>query len=545
MTRCATTLLAVVVAGALSACSPTVVPAPAPTTPTPTRPPSATPSATTLPTETSVPAQPSAVTLTTSPSAQPPLGSAEPPLGSAQPSFGTPSVVPPTPTPAPTDAPTLTPTPAASGVSVHIGQMTLPTYPYRDFLRTEQDPLYGLPVQRLDRAAYEAASPIPLPRSYQTLVVENDYLRLTFLPELGGRLYSAVVKSTGQEIFYHNAVVKPSRYGPLLPIEDNWWLAVGGMEWAFPVQEHGYAWGRPWTYQTAASAGGLTVTLRDSAEPGRVSAQVQVFLPARGATFTLQPRLVNGTDHTVPVQFWVNAALAPGSSSATANMRFIVPVNQVVVHSRGEQGWNLPAPRMAMPWPVVAGRDLSRYDQWDDYLGFFAPYLPAGFMAVYNPDADLSVARVVAPGKTPGNKLFAFGLKFGDRSYTDDNSQYIEMWGGANTSFWPEDDIQLAPGGVVQWHETWWPLPGLGGLTQANDRVAINLLSGAAVRILSAQPEQATLLFSAGGIELARESLALSPARPVERAIPASTGSPVRIQVVASDGSVMADYQTQ
>jgi hypothetical protein len=545
MTWRATIFLTVVAAGVLSACGPADVPTLAPATSTPPQAPLATPSATTLPTETPIPALTTTtptVTLAASPSAQPSLGT---PTPSAQPPSGTDTPVPSAQPPIGTDTPAPPPTPTAPDVSAHTGQVTLLTYPYRDFLRTEQDPLYGLPIQRLDRAAYEAASPVPLPRSYQTLVVENDYLRLTFLPELGGRLYSAVVKSTGQEIFYHNAVVKPSRYGPLLPIEDNWWLAVGGMEWAFPVQEHGYAWGRPWTYQTASSAGGLTVTLRDSAESGRVSAQVQVFLPAHGAAFTLQPRLVNGTDHTVPVQFWVNAVLAPGSPSASADLRFIVPVDQVVVHSRGEQGWNLPAPRLAMPWPVVAGRDLSRYDRWDDYLGFFAPYLPAGFMAIYNPGADLSIARIVTPGKTAGNKLFAFGLKFGDRSYTDDNSQYLEMWGGANSSFWPEDDIQLAPGGVVQWRETWWPLAGLGGLTQANDRVAINLLPGPAVRILSAQPKQAVLLFSADGVELSRESIALSPARPVERTIPASAGSRVRIQVVAADGSVMADYQTQ
>ncbi len=528
----ATTFLGVVAAGILCACSPAGVLTPTPATSTPSPAPLVTPTATTLPTETPGP-EPTPATPTLMPTASP----------SPQPPFGTD-----TPTPSPQPSPqidTPTPTVAAPAVSVHTGQITLPTYPYRDFLRAEQDPLYGLPVQHLDRAAYEASSPIPLPRAYQTLIVENDYLRLTFLPELGGRLYSAVVKSTGQEVFYHNAVVKPSRYGPLLPIEDNWWLAVGGLEWAFPVQEHGYAWGRPWTYQTASGADGLTVTLRDSAESGRVSAQVQVFLPAHGAAFTLEPRLVNGTDHTAPVQFWVSATLAPGSPSASADLRFIVPANQVVVHSRGDQGWTLPAPRLPMPWPVVAGRDLSRYDQWNDYLGFFAPYLPASFMAVYSPGADLAVARVVAPGKIAGNKLFAFGLKFGDRSYTDDNSQYVEMWGGANSGFWPEDDIQLEPVGAVQWRETWWPLAGLGGLTQANDRVAINLLPGPAVRLLSVQPEQATLLFSAAGVELARESIALSPARPVERAIPTSAGSSVRIQVIATDGSVMADYQTQ
>jgi hypothetical protein len=141
------------------------------------------------------------------------------PTPGTQPSSSTPEPAtgdqPPAPSPQPLAPPTPSlppPTPTPPGVSVYAGQVALLTYPYRDFLYGEQDALYDMSVQRLDRAAYQATSPRPSPQGYQTLIVENAYLRLTFLPELGGRLYSAVVKSTDQEVFYHNLVVKPSRY---------------------------------------------------------------------------------------------------------------------------------------------------------------------------------------------------------------------------------------------------------------------------------------------------------------------------------------------
>jgi hypothetical protein len=420
----------------------------------------------------------------------------------------------------------------------------LPTYPYRDYLRDEQNSLYGITVQHLDRAAYEAATPKPSPQHYQTLVIENTFLRLTFLPELGGRLYSVVLKATEQEVFYHNPVVKPSRYGPLLPIEDNWWLALGGMEWAFPVQEHGYAWGVPWTYDVSSDTQSVTVTLRDSSDAGRLRAEVRVTLPDNSSTFSVQPRLINGTDHSLPVQFWLNAALAPSSPSLASNTQIILPVSQVVVHSRGETGWQLPGPRSPMPWPLAGGHDLSHYEQWANHLGFFIPYMQADFMAVYNPNADLGVSRIVSSGQIPGHKIFAFGPDFSDRSYTDDNSQYLEMWGGVNSGFWPEDDIQLAAGDVIQWYETWWPLAGLGGLTFANDQVAFSLLNDSSIRILSARKRQVMLLLSADGFELSRTALVLDPAQAIEWPAPGASRPSFRVQLFTPSGDLIADYQT-
>jgi hypothetical protein len=88
-----------------------------------------------------------------------------------------------------------------------------------------------MPYYSLDRGRYDAGKIED--RDFTLIVLENDYLRLSLLPELGGRIYQAVFKPTGHNIFYQNPVLKPSPWGPP---EMGWWLAAGGMEWGLPVE---------------------------------------------------------------------------------------------------------------------------------------------------------------------------------------------------------------------------------------------------------------------------------------------------------------------
>lgn len=401
------------------------------------------------------------------------------------------------------------------------------------------DPLYNLPVFYFNRPEFEAAAPTPAPVEYEVVVLENGYLRLTFLPELGGRLYSAVFKPTGQEIFYHNPVVKPSRYGGLQPPEANWWLATGGMEWAYPTQEHGYRWGAPWSYRVEQVDERAAIVLSDIA-PGRVGAEVEVILPANSAAFTVRPRLVNGTAQTVPVQFWLNAALTLDAPTMSPYTRFIVPTDRVVVHSRGAEGWAVPDAGETSPWPQVDLLDLSDYSQWTNYLGFFVPNLKAPFVAAYNPETDLGVVRLIEPGAVPGNKLFAFGPTFPDRSYTDDDSQYFELWGGVNTGFWADSDLALPAGAAVQWQESWWPLAGLGGVTWANQNVAIHLAESA-LSLLAARPQQGKVTVMAGQSSILNQSFSAEPASPLRWQLDLPEG-PVRVKVVDRNDELLLDY---
>jgi hypothetical protein len=431
-----------------------------------------------------------------------------------------------------------------AGLKVSETTITLPTYPFEDYLIEQIDPVYNIPVFYFNRLEFEADAPTPTPVDYKAVVLENSYLRLTFLPRWGGRLYSAVIKATDQEIFYHNPVIKPSRYGVLEPYEANWWLATGGMEWAYPTQEHGYRWGVPWEYKVSQSATETTITLSDTA-PDRVGAEVKVTLPADSAVFTVAPKLINRTSRTVPVQFWLNAALTLTSGSMSPETQFSVPANHITIHSRGEENWTVPEAHTEASWPVVAGTDLRDYDQWANYLGFFIPDMDAPFMGAYNSKTNLGVARLIDPGTVPGSKLFAFGRTFSDRSYTDDDSQYFEIWGGANLGFWPEDDLPVESGATLEWQEQWWPLAGLGGLTWANQDVAIYIdraENSYELTALVARPRPLTLTVLADETPLLTETVSANPAEPLHWNFE-TTAAPIRIQITDDNGLILLDYE--
>jgi hypothetical protein len=446
--------------------------------------------------------------------------------------------------PLPAEAPALSnsETVSSAGVEIYETTLTIPTYPFKDYLVEQLDPVYNIPAFYFRRSDYEAAGPTPLPVDYTGIVLENPYLRLTFLPELGGRLYSAVVKATNQEIFYHNPVVKPSRYGVLQPYEANWWLATGGMEWAYPTQEHGYRFGVAWDYTMTQHEEEAVIILSDGA-PGRAGLEVRVTLPADSGLFTVEPVLTNQGPATVPVQLWTNAAMTLGSASMSLDTQFIIPNDLATVHSRGESGWNIPGERQPISWPQVNDLNLSHYRQWANYLGLFTPNHETPFMGAYNPETKLGIARI--PETTSGSgKLFAFGKDFPDRSYTDDNSQYFEIWGGANAGFWSEADLPLPAGAALGWREYWWPLPRLGGLTWATEHAAIHLQRVEDLYTLSAlvsRPTHAALQVSTEDTTILNEPFSAGPADLMTWNF--SAAAPIRIQIVNDAGTILLTYQ--
>jgi hypothetical protein len=271
--------------------------------------------------------------------------------------------------------------------------------------------------------------------------------------------------------------------------------------------------------------------------------QVQVTLPADSAVFTINSTLTNHSANSAPVQFWLNAALSLAPDTMSPHTQFIIPVDEIVVHSRGEAGWDVPGEKETSPWPEIGSINLGNYSQWADYLGFFIPFLNAPFMGAYNPDTDLGVVRLIEPDTVPGNKLFAFGPSFLDRSYTDDDSQYFEMWGGANTSFWPEDDMTLPPDGSLQWQESWWPLAGLGGLTWANERAAIFVSqenNGYNLAMMVANPLEGTIRVLAGKKTILTESFRANPSTPMRWNFTAN--EPINIQITDNTGNIILEY---
>jgi uncharacterized repeat protein (TIGR01451 family) len=408
---------------------------------------------------------------------------------------------------------------ADGGVNIYTTAVTIPTYPYADHLVDRHNDTYNIPYRRLDWGAYYASSPSASPKSYNLLVVENDYLKLTFLPELGGRLYQVIFKPTGNNELYQNPVLKPTNWGPP---EQDWWLGAGGIEWGLPVEEHGYEWGTPWSYETLSASDGVTVTLRDSTTPDRLRAAVSVYLPADRAYFAIAPRIENARGVALAYKYWTNAMLAPGpDNTVSPDLRFIYPVDRVTVHSSGDP--DLPADGQAMSWPVYDGRDMSRLGNWRQWLGFFErPAAHGDFIAIYDTAAREGMARVYPADRAHGAKGFAFG--WGEEAlpasiWTDDGSYYVEMHGGAAPTFW--DSASLAAGASYAWREIWYPVAGIGGVTTANQEAALYLhQTGETVTVgvhsTAARTGSAVVVWRPGdGIPLHREIVpALGPAQP-------------------------------
>ncbi|MFC2030314.1 DUF5107 domain-containing protein [Chloroflexota bacterium] len=451
-----------------------------------------------------------------------------------------------TSTTAPSDAQGV-PTTHAQAVTVREGKVTIPTYPFASHITEGRNETFNMTYPVLDWEAYEASNPVAMNVAYRTIELENEYLKLTFLPDVGGRIHEVFFKPTGHRETYLNPVLKPTRWGPL---EQGWWLAAGGIEWCLPVEEHGYEWGLPWSTQVDQDDGGATVTLRDVQTTDRLQAEVAVRLEAGGGSFSVRHRLENPTGTALPVKYWSNAILAPGGRNRpSGELRFVLPdsVKGVTVHSRGDDA--LPAYGERMSWPVVNGLDMSFLGSWNRWLGFFEDPALGGYVAVYDEGYDEGMVRVFPAEVSLGTKVFALGWgePIAAANYTDDGSSYVELHGGLAPTF--DDSVTLPAGDQIEWTETWYPVAGLGGLRYGTDLAALNLEAGgglAQVAVATTRTWSGDAVLLMDGRELWRRGVSLEPGQALREDVPLGDSVPqtgrLVLRLEEPGGKVAAEY---
>src|SRR3954468_1911383 len=220
--------------------------------------------------------------------------------------------------------------PVSDRVSLSESTMTWSTVTY------ETDAENGFVSGSLDRKTI-------VDRTFRPHVLENRYLKVTLLPEFGGRILSIIYKPTGREQLYRSEVGVP--YG----IEGDifyydWLMVLGGIFPTFPDAEHGKTWLKPWDFKVVKqSAGEVTVSmsLHDdfeySAAPRRfrrgftgIEATYYVTLRADRAAVDARMVLKNPHPRTIAYEYWTCTTLAPGSDpnnpKATAGAEIIAPI---------------------------------------------------------------------------------------------------------------------------------------------------------------------------------------------------------------------------
>src|SRR6202171_3335904 len=177
---------------------------------------------------------------------------------------------------------------------------------------------------------------------FKTYVLENRYLKVTLVPEFGGRILSIIYKPTGHEQLYRTEVGVP--YGIKAGnFYYDWLMVYGGIFPTFPDAEHGRTWLKPWDFRVVKeSAGEVTVSmsLKDdfeySAAPRKfrsstgIEAAYYVTLKADRAALDARVVLKNPHDEAIEYEYWTCTTLAPGSDpkhpKTTGGAEIIAPI---------------------------------------------------------------------------------------------------------------------------------------------------------------------------------------------------------------------------
>jgi tetratricopeptide (TPR) repeat protein len=294
-------------------------------------------------------------------------------------------------------------------------------------------------------------------RTYRTVVLENEYLRVTFLPELGGKIYDVLDKTTGQPMFYVNHVVKPG-----LIAQCGAWTS-GGVEWNTGPQGHTVGCMVPIRVEILAPEkdGSRAVAVGETERIYGTKWTVIVRLRPGRSYLEERIRIYNPTDTVRPYYFW-NCTAVPN----TPGFRFIYPMTLGCDHA-GETFFQ---------WPVDHGKDLTRGTNYLDASSIFAWHCDQDFFGSYCDDLGRGLVSCANHHEVPGKKAWTWGQggfgKMHQMDLTDNDGPYNEVQTGPLLT--QAQVGRLDPCQAVEWNEWWYPVHGIGGFTFANKNLAVN-----------------------------------------------------------------------
>ncbi|WP_202795991.1 DUF5107 domain-containing protein [Opitutus terrae] len=394
-----------------------------------------------------------------------------------------------------------------SAVQVSFADLVLPTYlpdaPDKNPIFFEDRVYQGssgnvYPLPYTDRIAETKTN-----HTWKAVWIENEFLRVLVLPELGGRIHAIQDKTNGCDLIYHQQVIKPALIGLAGP-----WVS-GGIEFNWP-QHHRPATFLPTDIEIERHADGArTVWCSDHDPLARMKGMHGVCLRPGIATVELRVRAYNRTALPQTFLWWANVAVRVHENYQS----FFPPdVNSVADHAK----------RATSAYPLCTGRYYgvdygaraksgvparerpSRYvpshcggktavDYAPNDLSFYANIpVPTSYMCLgtkedffggYDHATETGLIHVANHHLAPGKKQWTWGNhEFGyarDRSLTDPTADgeyppYIELMAGVYTDNQPDFSF-LQPGETKVWTQFWYPIQRIGQTQAANHTAAVHL----------------------------------------------------------------------
>ncbi len=428
---------------------------------------------------------------------------------------------------------------------VYRQKVTIPTY---EIGKAEKNPIF------LEKRVYQGSCgkvyPYPTVEKisdekrdveYNAVFLENEYLLVMILPELGGRIQRAYDKTNGYDFVYYNRVIKPALVGLTGP-----WIS-GGIEFNWP-QHH-----RPTTFLP-------TDSIITENEDGSASVLIGDFDRMYGtksiAKFTLYPdrayieitgQLYNRTPLAQTFLWWANPAVAVNDHTQSI---FPPDVHAVMDHGKRDVSRFPIATGTYYKKDYSEGVDISRYRNIPVPTSYMAEKSNYDFVGGYDYGVGAGILHVADHHVSPGKKQWTWGNgdfgKAWDRNLTDEDGPYIELMTGVFTDNQP-DFTWLKPFEEKTFKQYFMPYKAVGQVKNASIDAAVGLEfteDGADVTVYATSVrENATVCLTCDGEIVFKETAKISPVDIFRKSATFTVKDKTKVTLTVMDGAkVLTSY---
>lgn len=380
----------------------------------------------------------------------------------------------------------------------------------------------------------DTISDVKTEKKYQAVWLENEYLKVMILPELGGRIQRAYDKTNDYDFVYYNHVIKPALVGLCGP-----WIS-GGIEFNWP-QHH-----RPTTFSPVDY---MLVQQEDGSVTCRICDVDQMYGTKGEASFTLHPgkayieikgQLYNRTAMPQTFLWWANPAFKTNEYTQSI---FPPDVHAVMDHGKRDVSRFPVAAGVYYKHDYSEGVDISHYKNIPVPTSYMAEKSSFDFVGGYDHQKQAGILHVADHHIAPGKKQWTWGCgdfgKAWDRNLTDEDGPYIELMTGVYTDNQP-DFTWLKPMEEKTFTQYFMPYKAVGAVKNASIYGAVNLETYEdRVRITAYGTQEyphAEILLTYGDQVLVNERVCLSPIQIYKKEIEVVVEDETKLTIRILDG---------
>ena len=354
--------------------------------------------------------------------------------------------------------------PPSTGAAVVVeNKETIRTYPFSDpdpvpiFARSS---MWGQGSRLYPYFFFDRFTAEPVDKAWTVVRLSNPHIEVAVLPEVGGKVWGAVDKTTGRDFIYWNRVLKFRQ----IALRGPW--TSGGIEFNFGVVGHAPTTAAPVDYLLKKNPDGSASCVVGTMDlPSRTRWSVTVTLPKDGAAFETSALWINPTPFSQSYYAWSNAAVRTAD-----DLKYVLPGRWHIGHD-----YSVPLE----PWPVDrTGRDLSWYrnNATPGSKSYFTVGKYADFNGGWYEKSDTGFGHWSRYEDMPGRKVWIWDLSRSGEIWvdllTDENGQYSEPQAGRLLN--QSDHGDFAPGATDRWREQWFPYRGIGPMAKASPHAVLS-----------------------------------------------------------------------